>query len=133
MKNLKLSARNKRQIRVRKKLSVNLQKPRLSVFRSNKYLYAQIIDDREGITLAAANEKEIGQPEKTKANRKKVSENLPKLTLTKSQRAVKVGENIARKAKQAKISTVKFDRGPYKYHGRIRLLAEAARKNGLNF
>lgn len=103
--------------RVRLKLKDNLDRPRLHVFRSNRYLYAQIIDDNSGQTLVAATELEL------KAEAK----------LTKTQKAESLGKLIAKKAKLKKINRVKFDRGRYQYHGRVKALAEAARAEGLNF
>ena len=101
--------------RVRKKISGTTQRPRLSVFRSNKQIYAQIIDDLTGRTLAAASSLNIDAkaPKKETAN--------------------KVGEAIAIKAQEAGIQTVVFDRNGYLYHGRVKELAEAARKGGLKF
>lgn len=95
-------------------------RPRLSVFRSNKFIYAQIIDDRAGRTLASFSEKQLSKEQLTKAK-------------TKKERAAMVGEEIAKLAKKAKVSRVVFDRGGYKYHGRVKELAEGARKGGLNF
>ncbi len=94
-----------RKQRVRSKIRRLSSRPRLSVFRSNKLIYAQIIDDTNGVTLAAAKGKDSGQ----------------------------VGEEIAKKSLAKKIKEVVFDKGEYKYHGRVKALAEAARKTGLNF
>lgn len=102
--------------RVRSKVRGTTDRPRLHVYRSNRYIYAQIINDQKGQTLAAASQKEI------KANK-----------LTKTQKSEKVGQLIAKKAKAKKVTKVRFDRGAYKYHGRIKALAEAARKEGLEF
>lgn len=89
--------------------------PRLSVFRSDKYIYAQLIDDITATTLAAVSD----------------VKNHEKITKTESSK--KVGRLIAEKAKELKISKVKFDRGGFKYHGRIKMLADSARENGLEF
>ena len=105
-----------RKNRVRAKIGQHKDVPRLNIYRSNRYIYAQIIDDIKGKTLFAASEKEI----KSK-------------TTTKTQNAKLVGEMIAKKAKTKKINKIRFDRGAYKYHGRIKALAEAARKGGLKF
>ena len=105
-----------RKTRVRAKLSQYKDTPRLNVYRSNKYIYAQIIDDKKSATLVAASEKELKAKDKTK-----------------SQKAVLLGELMAKKAKVKKITKIRFDRGACKYHGRIKALAEAARKGGLNF
>lgn len=109
--------KEKRKIRVRKKIQGKVQKPRLSVFRSNKGVYAQLIDDKQGKTLVAASEKEIKDKEKR----------------TKTERARLVGEILAEKARKKKIEKVVFDRGPYRYHGRVKALAEGAREGGLKF
>ncbi len=90
---------------------------RLVVFRSNKYIYAQVIDDEKGVTLVSVNEKEIGK----------------KQGMTKTERARLVGRVLAKKAMAKKIDFVWFDRRHYKYHGRIKALAEGAREGGLKF
>lgn len=90
-------------------------KPRLTVFRSNKQIYAQVIDDKSGKTLVAASSLKIDEK------------------LTKSEIAGKVGEALASAAKSAGIETVVFDRNGYLYHGRVKELAEGARKGGLKF
>lgn len=119
------SKRNKNQqkTRVRKKLAESKDRPRLSVFRSSKHISAQIIDDEKNITLVSASKKDI--------NKKTKSKDLDKLT--KTEIAALIGEELAGKAKAKKITKVKFDRGAYKYHGRIKALAESARKGGLIF
>lgn len=101
--------------RVRGKISGTTERPRLSVFRSNKQIYAQVIDDVNGTTLASASSLTL-------------DEKLPKKEV-----AAKVGELIAQKAKEAGVETVAFDRNGYLYHGRIKELADAARKGGLKF
>lgn len=90
---------------------------RLSVFRSNKYLYAQIIDDKLGKTVVNIDEKELREEKK----------------LTGIERAQALGKLLAEKAKKKKISKVVFDKGPYKYHGRIKAFAETAKVGGLEF
>lgn len=95
-------------------------RPRLSVFRSNKFIYAQIIDDKAGKTLASFSEKKLSKEQLAKAK-------------TKKEKAAMVGEEIAKLAKKAKVTKVVFDRGGYRYHGRVKELAESARKGGLNF
>lgn len=104
-----LSNRKKVHRRIRKKISGNATRPRLSVFRSNKGIYAQIIDDENATTLVAASSKEV--------------ETAP----NKTEQARAVGQLIANKALQAGISSVVFDRSGYIYHGRIQALAEGAR------
>ena len=94
-------------------------RPRLSVFRSNKYIYAQIIDEK-GKTLASLSSKDL--PKKLKETAK-----------TKTQEAQALGEEIAVLSKKKKVLKVVFDRGAYKYHGRVKALAEGARKGGLSF
>lgn len=99
---------------IRKRINGSNERPRLAVYRSIQHIYAQIIDDNIGKTL--------------------VSESDLKITVgTKRERAMKVGEEIAKKAMDKKISKVVFDRGGIKYHGRVAALAEGARKGGLEF
>ena len=111
------TARLQRHKRVRAKISGTAACPRLDVFRSSKNIYAQIIDDEQGVTLAAASsvEKDFGE---TKGNKDE---------------ARKVGALIAERAKAKGIETVVFDRGGYIYHGRVKELAEGAREGGLKF
>ena len=98
------------------------KRPRLSVFRSNQYIYAQIIDDSQGKTLVAASGKNL-----------KLSVSVLPKKHSKTERASLVGEILAKKALKKGIKKVWFDRGHYQYHGRIKALAEAARKGGLDF
>lgn len=119
MSKVKNILREKRKKRVRAKIRGTTTLPRLSVFRSNKYIYTQIINDESGKTLFAAGEKELGQEVSKKE--------------TKIERAKKVGQFLAQKAKAQKIKEVAFDRGSYKYHGRVKALAEGAREGGLVF
>ena len=111
----KNARRLNRKTRVRGKVSGSPERPRLSVYRSNKQIYAQVIDDISGTTLASASSL-------------KIQDKLPKKEM-----AAKVGEMIAQNAKEAGIETVAFDRNGYLYHGRIKELADAARKGGLKF
>ncbi|OQX80407.1 MAG: 50S ribosomal protein L18 [Bacteroidetes bacterium 4484_276] len=104
--------------RIRKIVSGTPERPRLTVFRSNKEIYAQIIDDLGGKTLIAASSK---------------SADFSKEKITKIDQAKQVGKVIAQKAKDAGIETVVFDRNGYLYHGRVKSLAESARKEGLKF
>jgi len=115
----KQERRKKIQRRIRKKLSGTNQKPRMSVYRSNKNIFVQVIDDVNGVTLAAASSliKDIAE----------------KKEITKVQQAALVGKVLAEKVTAAGISEVVFDRGGYLYHGRIKSLADAARENGLKF
>lgn len=107
-----------RKIKIRAKLAKVSNRLRLSVFRSNKYIYCQIIDDKKGRTLVAASDHEL----KTSKGK-----------LTKLEVAREVGKLLAQKAKKQKIKQVYFDRGGYKYHGRVKALAEGARQGGLDF
>jgi large subunit ribosomal protein L18 len=110
-------ARNRRRARVRKNLRGTSDRPRLSVYRSNKYIYAQVIDDTGGVTVAAASSQE---PD-LRSDRLNVDT------------AAKVGSLVADRAKDAGVTSVVFDRGGYKYHGRLKALADAAREAGLEF
>jgi large subunit ribosomal protein L18 len=116
MKRTKQQSRKRIQMRVRKKVNGTAERPRLSVFRSSKSIYCQIIDDLKGHTLVAASslESSIGNG-------------------NKSEQATAVGKLIADKAKAAGISSVVFDRSGYLYHGRVKALAEGAREGGLQF
>jgi large subunit ribosomal protein L18 len=105
--------REKRRKRVRRKVSGTAERPRLSVYRSNVHVYAQLVDDDAGNTLAAADSREVGEVE----NRKEA--------------ARKVGELIASRARGAGVETAVFDRGGNKYHGQVAALAEGARSGGL--
>lgn len=115
--NPRVSARLRRKTRIRRRLSGNADIPRLTVFRSNNHIYAQIVDDDAGRTLAAACTLKL-DIEGHKSNRVAAAE---------------VGKAIASAAKEAGVSSVVFDRNGYKYHGRVKALAEAAREGGLKF
>ncbi len=106
--------------RIRHKLSGNLKRPRLCVYRSLHHIYAQIVDDTQGTTLVAAStvEKEVREGLKSPGN---------------IQAAKAVGKAVAQRAKAKGIEAVVFDRGGYLYHGRVKALAEAARESGLKF
>lgn len=106
--------------RIRKKISGNNEKPRLSVFRSNKHIYAQLFDDIKHVTLVSAS-----------TLSKELSEKL--VGLNKTEQAELVGKLLAEKALEANIKNVVFDRNGYKFHGRVKALAEGARKGGLIF
>lgn len=118
-KKIKISKRQIRHKRVRAKILGTKERPRLSVFRSNKYIYAQLIDDKTGKKIIFANETELNPPAGGKA--------------IKTERAHQLGELLAKKAMDNKIKKVVFDRGGYKYHGRVKALADGARKGGLHF
>lgn len=104
-----------RKRRITSKVRGTAKHPRLAVFRSDKHIYAQLIDDSAGVTLAYASDVTIGD------------------AVSKVKRAENVGRSIAEKAVSLKIKTVRFDRGGFAYHGRVKSLAEAARTNGLDF
>ena len=109
--------RKKRHQRIRRKISGTAECPRLNVFRSNQNIYAQLIDDVEGVTLASAStlDSEVSTED------------------SKIEQAAAVGKLIAERAKENNLTEVVFDRGGYQYHGRIKALAESARENGLEF
>ncbi len=108
--------RDRRRKRIRGKVHGTAERPRLSVYRSNARIYAQVIDDRQGATLAAASSLE------------------PSLrSVAKSAAATEVGKLLAERAKAAGVSKVVFDRGGYLYHGRVKALADGAREGGLEF
>lgn len=111
----KLQRRKRIKLGVRRKISGTTTRPRISVFRSNKGIYGQIIDDLKGVTLAAASSFEIGK----ERNNVEVSK--------------EVGKKLAEKAKAAGVETVIFDRNGYPYHGKIKAFAEGAREGGLKF
>lgn len=111
-------ARKARHMRLRNKVSGTASIPRLNVYRSNTNVYAQIIDDITGVTLVSASTLDKSLNLKGKKN---------------IEAATAVGELIAKRAVEAKIEAVVFDRGGYKYHGKVKALAEAARENGLKF
>ncbi|MCG8361646.1 MAG: 50S ribosomal protein L18 [Kiloniellales bacterium] len=116
-----LSPRQRRFRRVRSRIRRKSQgRPRLSVFRSNKHIYAQVIDDRQGLTLAAAStlDKDLRTEIKGGGD---------------TEAAAKVGKLVAERAVKAGVSKVVFDRGAYLFHGRVKALAEAAREGGLDF
>lgn len=110
----KVERRIKIKYRIRKRVNGTAERPRLSVFRSNKQIYAQVINDLTGMTLASASSLGL--------------EKMPKI-----QQAAKVGEMVAANAQAAGITAVVFDRNGYLYHGRVKELADAARKGGLKF
>ncbi len=118
MKILKRQHRISRRGKVRAKISGTAQTPRVSVFRSNKHVFVQLIDDSQGKTLLSS------VVDSKKKNTTKS---------TKTELAGKIGETLAEKAKEAGIKQVVFDRGGYKYHGRVKALADGLRKGGLKF
>lgn len=124
----KSQQRTKRRRRIRARVFGTPDRPRLSVFRSGKHIYVQLIDDVKGHALAAANDKEIAFAAKNKSGSKS-----EKSSLSGKELAFEVGSLLAVKAGKKKIVKAVFDRGGYKYHGRVAALAEGARKGGLKF
>mgnify|MGYP000411446949 CR=1 FL=1 len=118
VKSKALAARRKERIRLQIRDKAN-GRVRLSVFRSGKHIYAQLIDDAKGVTLASASTLEKGKKGATKGANVEAAKN--------------VGAEIAKKAKEAKVKEVVFDRSGYLFHGRVKALADAARENGLSF
>ena len=119
MKMTKTLARSRRKVRIRKKLAGSLERPRLVVYRSNRHIYAQVIDDTTGQTLVSSSSlvlSKAGEP--LKADK---------------EAATKVGKDLAAKALERQITTVVFDRNGYIYHGRVQALADGARDGGLKF
>lgn len=117
MKGSRADARRRRHVRVRKELRGTHERPRLSVFRSNRYIYAQVIDDETGRTIAAASSREGSLKGKALS----------------ADTATEVGKLIGARAKDAGVETVVFDRGGFQYHGRVKALADGAREAGLTF
>lgn len=116
--NNKSNARVKIKYRIRRKISGVAAKPRLSVFRSNSDIYAQLIDDDNGVTLASASSRQ---------------KDIQAQKAPKTEKGKMVGAAIATKAKELGITTVVFDRGGYIYHGRVKAVADGAREGGLDF
>ena len=115
--NPKLEKRKRRQAKVRAKVIGTTLRPRLSIFRSNISIFAQLIDDEKNITIFSGSTSEVDKKGKMK----------------KSEAALELGKLIAKKAQEKKINTVVFDRGGNKYHGRVKAVAEGAREGGLVF
>ncbi len=150
---MKVTGRAKRKLRIRKKVSGSPERPRLAVFRSNKHIYAQIIDDESGTTLAhvTSQGRELPEPappaepepaeeegKETKGGKKGGGkkggkQDEPEKFTGKIGMAKVVGAAVAEACKEKEIAAVVFDRGGYRYHGRVKALADAARKAGLKF
>ena len=111
----KLIRKNRRQIRVRSKINSTSDRPRVSVYRSNKYVAAQVIDDIKGVTIIGISQKNL------------------KLNGTKTEKAKSLGLELANKLKTKKITKIIFDRGSYAYHGRVKSIAEGLREGGMEF
>lgn len=116
MKDIRQEKRNRRARRTRARIRRNVAVPRLSIFRSNQYTYVQLIDDQKGITIASAS---------THSSKKKTADQK------KAVSARELGAQIAKLAKEREIKRAVFDRGAYRYHGRVREVAEGARSEGL--
>lgn len=114
----KVVRRQKLRWRIRRRIKGTAQKPRLSVFRSNKDIYVQLIDDTNGTTLASANSRQ---------------KDIAAQSGTKIEKSIAVGKALAAAAKEVGIETCVFDRGGYLYHGRVKAVADGAREGGLNF
>lgn len=112
-----ITTKQRRKITVRKKLHGTAKRPRLSVFRSNQHIYLQLIDDDAGLSLVSASSA-------TKDNKYKG---------TKTEKAAQVADDLFQLMKKKKINTIIFDRGPYKYHGRVKAVADQLRQAGINF
>ena len=116
-----MATKENRRVKIKKSIRKNItgtaERPRLSVYRSNKQIYAQIIDDLKGVTVVSAGSLKNNDAQK----------------VNKVDQARLIGKEIAEKARQAGVETVVFDRNGYLYHGRVKSLAEAARENGLKF
>lgn len=118
--NVKMQARLKRKQRIRRKMEGTQDRPRLSVFRSSKHIYAQVIDDTAGRTLVAASTMEKALKDKTDFE-------------NKISKAFYIGKLVAERAKGKGVSKVVFDRNGFMYHGRVKALSDGAREGGLNF
>ena len=115
----KLERRTRIKMRIRKKINGTVEAPRLAVYRSNKQIYAQLVDDQNGVTLLSASSRE--------------KEVAARTGIKKIEQAKLVGKLLATKCKDKGIEKVVFDRSGYKYHGRVKSLADAAREGGLKF
>ncbi|GAA4446388.1 50S ribosomal protein L18 [Ravibacter arvi] len=114
----KMDRRQRLKYHIRKKVSGTAERARLSVFRSNTTIYAQVIDDERGVTVASASSKELGEGARLNTN---------------TSAAAEVGKKLAERAKEAGVTKVVFDRNGYLYHGKVKALADGAREGGLQF
>ena len=117
----RLTGRERRHLRIRKKIRGEKDRPRLAVFRSSKHVYAQVVDDIDGKTIVGVNGSSKAITEKVKNDKERFAESRM------------VGEELARRLTEKGITRVVFDRAGYRYHGRVKALADAARKAGLEF
>ncbi|KKQ87701.1 MAG: 50S ribosomal protein L18 [Candidatus Woesebacteria bacterium GW2011_GWB1_38_8b] len=115
----KVEEKLKRKKRIRSRVNGTKERPRLAVYRSNAHIYTQVINDAENKTLISASEKDLDEKESKKMN--------------KTQKAKEVGMAVAKKALKVGLKQVVYDRGGYRYHGRVKALAEGAREGGLDF
>ena len=124
----KIQKHLRRKKRTRARVFGTKSRPRVSVYRSSKHLYVQIIDDVKGETLVSVSDLELKKKTDGKKVQKKSQKKVSKIDLART-----VGELLAKKAEKKKIKKIVFDRGGYKYHGRVKAVAEGARKGGLVF
>ena len=124
----KIQKHLRRKRRTRARIFGIKSRPRVSVYRSSKHLYVQIIDDVKGETLVSVSDMELKKKTDGKKVQKKSQKKVSKIDLART-----VGELLAKKAEKKKIKKIVFDRGGYKYHGRVKAVAEGARKGGLVF
>lgn len=114
----KMDRRQRLKYHIRKKVSGTVERPRLSVYRSNTNIYVQVIDDEKGVTLASASSLELSEGARLNTN---------------ASAAAEVGRKVAERAKEAGVTKVVFDRNGYLYHGKVKALADGAREGGLQF
>jgi len=129
----KKEKRYRRHKKVRAKIFGAVQRPRLCVFRSNKHIWTQLIDDEKGKTLVEASDLELKKQKTETKKQRTESKKIEKKFSGRVAVAFEIGRLIAKKALENKIEKVVFDRGGYKYHGRVKALAEGAREGGLKF
>lgn len=120
--------RDRRHKRIRMVIRGTSERPRVSVFKSNRHLFIQFIDDKSGKTILSS-DASVGVPTKTSGQQKRKTKD----SLTKTEKATSLGEVLAEKAKKSGINEVVFDRGGFKFHGRIKAVADGLRKGGVKF
>jgi large subunit ribosomal protein L18 len=133
MKTKFANPRKHRHARVRTRVAGTSERPRLAVFRSNRYIYAQLIDDKAGATLAMADSRELRKGKQGPSTTLGAGKRATDVGFTKVPEAYQVGKLLAEKAVAKKVKRVAFDRGGYLYAGRVRAVAEGAREGGLEF
>ena len=129
MEDIKKQKRHKRHQRIRAKIAGSAKKPRLAIFRSHQHIYGQLIDDTKGKTLLSASDLELAKKSKGEAQKTKTS----KKSDGKIMMAQAAGKLLAEKSLAKGVKKIVFDRGGYKYHGRVKALADGAREGGLQF